>query len=84
MPAETLFSSIQHEAIWTALQLIHAESLSPFVTDALIQQAVLENSTVLYLPKINEAVLQGLCAVIATCVDAGCLYLATGFIAATF
>ncbi len=66
MPAETLFSSIQHEAIWTALQLIHAESLSPFVTDALIQQVVLENSTVLYLPKIDETVLQGLCAVIAT------------------
>jgi adenine-specific DNA-methyltransferase len=60
MPAETLFSSIHHEAIWTALQLIHAESLSPYVADALIQQAALENSTVLYLPKINEAVLQAL------------------------
>jgi adenine-specific DNA-methyltransferase len=58
MPAETLFNSIHHEAIWTALQLIHAESLSPYMADALIQQAALENSTVLYLPKINEAVLQ--------------------------
>ncbi len=66
LPAETLFSRIQHEAIWTALQLIHAECLSPFIADALIQQAELENSTVLYLPKINEAVLQSLCAVIAT------------------
>ncbi len=65
LPAETLFSSIHHEAIWTALQLIHAESLSPFIDNALIQQAILENSTVLYLPKINEEVLQGLCAVIA-------------------
>ncbi|MDP3332002.1 MAG: site-specific DNA-methyltransferase [Methylococcaceae bacterium] len=64
LPAETLFSSIQHEAIWTALQLIHAESLSPFVTEALIQQADLENSTVLYLPKINDAVLQALNAVL--------------------
>jgi len=60
LPAETLFSSIQHEAIWTALQLIHAESLSPFAADALVQQAVLENSTVLYLPKVNEAVLDAL------------------------
>jgi adenine-specific DNA-methyltransferase len=65
LPAETLFSSIQHKAIWTALQLIHGECLSPFVVDAPIQQAVLENSSVLYLPKINEAVLQGLCAAIA-------------------
>jgi adenine-specific DNA-methyltransferase len=66
LPAETLLSSIQHEAIWTALQLIHGESLSPFVTNAPIQQAVFENSTVLYLPKINETVLQGLCALIAS------------------
>ncbi len=60
LSAETLFSSIQHEAIWTALQLIHGECLSPFAVDAPIQQAVLENSTVLYLPKINETVLQAL------------------------
>lgn len=66
MPAETLFNSIHHEAIWTALQLIHAESLSPYVTDALIQQAVLENSTVVYLPKINETVLQILNEAIGT------------------
>jgi len=66
LPAETLFSSIQHEAIWTALQLIHAESLSPFVAEALIQQADLENSTVLYLPKINDAVLQALNTVLVS------------------
>ena len=66
LPAETLFSSIHHEAIWTALQLIHAERLSPFITDALLQQVLLENSTVLYLPNINEMVLQSLNAVCAT------------------
>ena len=66
IPAETLFSSIHHEAIWTALQLIHAESLSPFATDAPIQQVVFENSTVLYLPNINEMVLKSLNAVCTT------------------
>jgi adenine-specific DNA-methyltransferase len=66
LPVETLFSSIHHEAIWTALQLIHSESLSPFVTDALIQQVLLENSTVLYLPNITERVLQSLNTVCAT------------------
>ena len=65
LPSETLFSTIQHEAIWTALCLIHAESLSPFVADALIQQVVLENLAVLYLPNINEAVLQDLQSLIA-------------------
>ena len=66
LPVETLFNTIQHEAIWTALCVIHAESLSPFVADAQLQQAVLENSTVLYLPSINETVLQALTAVSAT------------------
>lgn len=66
LSTETLFNNIQHEAIWTALQLIHAKSLSPFIRDALIQQADLENSTVLYLPNINEAVLQALTRVIAS------------------
>ncbi|MCX7086433.1 MAG: site-specific DNA-methyltransferase [Methylococcales bacterium] len=65
IPAETLFSHIQHEAIWTALQLIHADSLSPFVVNTLIQQAVLENSTVLYVPKINAELLQRLCVLMA-------------------
>jgi len=66
LPIETLFSSIHHETIWTALQLIHAESLSLYVIDALIQQVVVENSTVLYLPNINETVLQSLNAMCAT------------------
>lgn len=66
LPAETLFSNIHHEAIWTALQLIHAESMSPFIADVLIQQAVFQNSAVLYLPKINEEVLQALNAVITS------------------
>ncbi|MBS4050448.1 MAG: site-specific DNA-methyltransferase [Methylomonas sp.] len=60
LPTETLFSSIQHDAIWTALQLIHAESLSPFDADAPVQQAELASSRVCYLPKINDQALQSL------------------------
>ena len=30
LPAETLFSQIQHQQIWTALQLIHNSTLSTF------------------------------------------------------
>ncbi len=58
LATETLFSTIQHDAIWTALQLIHAESLSPFVADAPMQQAKLTTSRICYLPKINAEVLQ--------------------------
>lgn len=64
-PTETLFNSIQHEAIWTALQLIHTETVSPFDSNALIQRLEHDNTTVLYLPKINEAVLKDMQALIA-------------------
>ena len=64
LPVETLLSSIEHEAIWTALQLIHGECLSPFVADAPVQQTELENTTVLYLPIINELVVQALSALL--------------------
>lgn len=63
--SETLFSSIQHNAIWTALQLIHTETVSPFDSNALIQQLEHDNTTVLYLPKINEAVLKDMQTLIA-------------------
>lgn len=60
LPAETLFTRIQHDAIWSALQLIHADTLSPYVADALFQQAPLENSMVVYLPKNQPAALQAI------------------------
>jgi|GEM_PF-1816477 len=59
-PTETLFNSIQHPAIWTALCLIHSQSVSPYQTDAPHQQLALDNSTVWYLPKINPEVLASL------------------------
>ncbi|MDD5274348.1 MAG: site-specific DNA-methyltransferase, partial [Methylovulum sp.] len=64
-PVETVFNSIRHEAIWTALCLIHTETLSPYLADALIQHLDLANSALLYLPKLNEAVLVALNTVMA-------------------
>ena len=51
---ETLFTTIQHDAIWTALQLIHADCFSPYQADALLQQLVLDNRRVVYLPKNTQ------------------------------
>jgi adenine-specific DNA-methyltransferase len=65
LPAEALFSSIRHEAIWTSLQLIHRESFAPFIADAAFQQADLDDGRVLYLPKINDAVWEALPNLIA-------------------
>lgn len=60
LPAETLFTRIQHDAIWTALQLIHAEILLPYANQALFQQIRIENSLVVYLPKNQPEALQAL------------------------
>lgn len=64
--AETLFTHIQHDAIWTALQLIHAETLSAYQAEKPIQQLALESATILYLPKLDETVLEALKSAIAS------------------
>ncbi|MDS4032298.1 MAG: site-specific DNA-methyltransferase [Candidatus Contendobacter sp.] len=57
IPAERVLSEIEHEQIWTALQLIHTEALMPFDTAALVQRAETENGIMLYVPKVSEAVI---------------------------
>ena len=58
IPAERVLSEIEHEQIWTALQLIHTETLTPFDAATLVQQAETENSVMLYIPKVSEAVIE--------------------------
>ncbi|HOW74935.1 MAG TPA: site-specific DNA-methyltransferase [Candidatus Competibacteraceae bacterium] len=58
IPAETILSQIEHEQVWTALQLIHTETLAPFDAAALVQRAETENGAMLYVPKVAEAVIE--------------------------
>jgi len=57
IPAEMILSQIEHEQVWTALQLIHTETLAPFDAAALIQRAETENGVVLYVPKVAETII---------------------------
>ncbi|MDG4598219.1 MAG: DNA methyltransferase, partial [Candidatus Contendobacter sp.] len=57
IPAERVLSEIEHGQVWTALQLIHTETLTPFDAVAPIQQAETENGIMLYVPKVSEAVI---------------------------
>lgn len=50
-------SQIEHEQVWTALQLIHTETLTPFIAAALMQRADTENGVMLYVPKLSEALI---------------------------
>lgn len=65
IPAATVFRSIQHEQIWTALQLIHDVALSPYQSALLMQTAQGKRGLVIYLPKISETVLGELQTTIA-------------------
>lgn len=58
IPAELILSRIEHEQVWTALQLIHTETLAPFDVAALVQRAETENGVMLYIPKVSEAVIE--------------------------
>ncbi len=55
IPTERLFRAVQHDQIWTALQLIHGDTLSPYDPGAPLQLLVLNASKVIYLPGVSEA-----------------------------
>jgi adenine-specific DNA-methyltransferase len=56
--AESVLNQIQHEQIWTALQLIHTEQLTPYQVETAIQRADSENGVIIYLPKVSEETLE--------------------------
>lgn len=57
IPAATVFRSIQHEQVWTALQLIHDVTLTPYQAKLPMQVAESKRGLVVYLPKLTESIL---------------------------
>ncbi|MDQ1314926.1 MAG: adenine-specific DNA-methyltransferase [Pseudomonadota bacterium] len=57
IPAATVFRGIQHAQVWTALQLIHDVALTLYQATLPMQSATGRNGLVIYLPKLNDAVL---------------------------
>ncbi len=62
VPAGRL-AEIDHAEVWTALQLVHADTLSPFVA-APVLTAGTEEASVLYVPRVSQAVLPKLQALV--------------------
>lgn len=60
IPSEKVFSKIQHEQIWTAIQLIHTGSVSAYLKKETVQKASTERGIVLYVPKISESIVERL------------------------
>lgn len=58
IPAETVFNRIQHDQVWTALQLIHVGVVNGYDKSATIQTLVSENAVVIYAPTTSEAVIE--------------------------
>lgn len=61
IPIETIFTKVQHDQVWSALQLIHAETLAPYQKNASFQiqetEKTVQGTIVIYLPKITETAL---------------------------
>lgn len=57
IPAATVFRSIQHDQVWTALQLIHDVALTPYQAKLPMQTTESKRGLVIYLPKLTDAVL---------------------------
>lgn len=57
IPAATVFRKIQHEQVWTALQLIHGVALTHYEDALPMQKSEGQRGLVIYLPKLNDAVL---------------------------
>jgi adenine-specific DNA-methyltransferase len=54
LPAESVFRSVQHDQVWTALQLIHGDLLTPFDAGAAVQRLDDGQSKVIYVPLVSE------------------------------
>lgn len=57
IPAATVFRSIQHDQVWTALQLIHDVALTPYQAKLPMQTTQSKRGLVIYLPKLTDSVL---------------------------
>lgn len=57
IPAATVFRNIQHDQVWTALQLIHDVALTPYQAKLPMQTTESKRGLVIYLPKLTDAVL---------------------------
>ena len=57
IPSARVFRNIQHDQVWTALQLIHDVALTPYQVELPIQKAAGSRGWVIYLPTLDDAVL---------------------------
>lgn len=57
IPIETVFNRIQHDQIWTAIQLINEGPVAVYQKGAAIQTMQTEKSVVIYAPTVSEAVI---------------------------
>jgi len=65
IPAEAVLSRIEHEQVWTALQLIHTGTLRPYQSGAALQTAELADGLLIYCPKLTEQTPEQLLALAA-------------------
>jgi adenine-specific DNA-methyltransferase len=54
MPQEDVLTEIDHAQVWTALQLIHRQSFTPFNPDLTLQEAITPDNSLVYVTAISD------------------------------
>lgn len=54
MPQEDVLTEIDHAQVWTALQLIHRQSFTPFNPDLTLQEAISPDNSLVYVTAISD------------------------------
>jgi adenine-specific DNA-methyltransferase len=55
LPMETVSPKLQHQWVWTALQLLHAESIQSLMPRQETKVLALEDTDIVYVPEITDA-----------------------------
>jgi len=55
LPQEDVLTEIDHSQVWTALQLIHRQSFTPFNPDMTLQEAISPDSSLVYATAVNDS-----------------------------
>ncbi len=55
MPQEDVLTVIDHAQVWTALQLIHRQSFTPFNPDLTLQEAITPDNSLVYVTAISDS-----------------------------
>jgi len=63
IPQEEVLTEIDHAQVWTALQLIHRQSFSPYQADSTLQESLDSGSALVYVTVLSDVTISRIAAI---------------------